>query len=158
MHLFHIPQCTIQNRNVHISVLNGALWDMEQVHCGICEIGLLWPWGTPPWHQRTGPPLVVSTCQLMWEKPSSLFGTNPKYIGSINRIVKKIYRNLVDNSMDTHGITYEFTQITLMQFVLQTIVTLVSRMTSLLTNFTTRVTAAHQLGKKIQFTSSLQLL
>ena len=41
MHLFHIPQCTIQNRNVTISVLNGALWDMEQVHGGICEIGLL---------------------------------------------------------------------------------------------------------------------
>ena len=41
MHLFHIPQCTIQNRNVYISVLNGALWDMEQVHCGICEMGLL---------------------------------------------------------------------------------------------------------------------
>ena len=40
MHLCHIPQCTMQNRNVHISVLNGALWDMEQVHCGICEIGL----------------------------------------------------------------------------------------------------------------------
>ena len=41
MHLFHIPQCNIQNRNVHISVLNVALWDMEQVHSGICEIGLL---------------------------------------------------------------------------------------------------------------------
>ena len=41
MHLLHIPQCSIQNRNVHISVLNGALWDMEQVHSGICEIGLL---------------------------------------------------------------------------------------------------------------------
>ena len=27
MHQFHIPQCTIQNRNVHISVLNGALWE-----------------------------------------------------------------------------------------------------------------------------------
>ena len=40
MHLSHIPQCTIQNRNVHISVLNSALWDMGQVHCGICEIGL----------------------------------------------------------------------------------------------------------------------
>ena len=40
MHLFHILQCTIQNKNVHISVLNDALWDMEQVHCGICEIGL----------------------------------------------------------------------------------------------------------------------
>ena len=24
----HIPQCTIQNRNVHISVLNGVLWDI----------------------------------------------------------------------------------------------------------------------------------
>ena len=32
--LFHIPQCTIQNRNVHISVLNGVLWVMERVHCG----------------------------------------------------------------------------------------------------------------------------
>ena len=31
MHLSHIPQYTIQNRNVHISVLNGALWDMGQV-------------------------------------------------------------------------------------------------------------------------------
>ena len=39
MHLFHIPQSSIQNRNVHISVLNGAFWDMEQVHSGICELG-----------------------------------------------------------------------------------------------------------------------
>ena len=38
--LSHIPQCTIQNRNVFIAVLNSALWDMGQVHCGICEIGL----------------------------------------------------------------------------------------------------------------------
>ena len=37
MHLFRIPQGSIQNRNVHISVLNGALWDMEQVQYGICE-------------------------------------------------------------------------------------------------------------------------
>ena len=35
------PQCPIQNRNVHISVLNGALWDMKQVHSGICELGQL---------------------------------------------------------------------------------------------------------------------
>ena len=48
MHLFHIPQSSIQNRNVHISVLHGALWDMEQVHSGICELhisnlnGALW--------------------------------------------------------------------------------------------------------------------
>ena len=31
----HIPQCSIRNRNVHISVLNGAFRDMEQVHSGI---------------------------------------------------------------------------------------------------------------------------
>ena len=41
MHLFHIPQGSIQNRNVHISVLNGELWDMAQVHSGICELGPL---------------------------------------------------------------------------------------------------------------------
>ena len=34
---------TIENRNGHISVPNGVLCDMEQVHCGICETGLLDP-------------------------------------------------------------------------------------------------------------------
>ena len=37
----HSPSCKFQNINVHISVLNGVLWDMRQVHCGICEFGLL---------------------------------------------------------------------------------------------------------------------
>ena len=41
MHLSHIPQYTIQNRNVHLSVLNGVLWDMEQLYWKICEIGLI---------------------------------------------------------------------------------------------------------------------
>ena len=41
MKIFHIPQCSLKNRNVHISVLNRALWDMEQVHFGVCEIVLL---------------------------------------------------------------------------------------------------------------------
>ena len=41
MPLFYIPQCTTQNKNVHISVLSDALQDVEQVHCGICETGLL---------------------------------------------------------------------------------------------------------------------
>ena len=40
MYLSQTPQCTIQNRNVYISVLNGAFWAMEQVQCGICEFGL----------------------------------------------------------------------------------------------------------------------
>ena len=39
--MLHIPQCSIQNRNVHISVLNGAWRGMEQVHFRICEIGPL---------------------------------------------------------------------------------------------------------------------
>ena len=47
MHLFHIPQCSVQKRNVHISVLNGALKDMKQVHSGICEIGLVTSVGIP---------------------------------------------------------------------------------------------------------------
>ena len=38
MHLFDIPQCSIQNRNMHISALNGALWDMEHVHSEISEL------------------------------------------------------------------------------------------------------------------------
>ena len=35
-----IPYYTIQNRNVHIPVLSGVFWDMGQVQCDICEIGL----------------------------------------------------------------------------------------------------------------------
>ena len=30
MYLFYVPQCSIQNSDVQISGLNGALWDMEQ--------------------------------------------------------------------------------------------------------------------------------
>ena len=53
MHLYHIPQCSIQKRNVHFSALNGTLRDMDQVHFWICEIDqcqlpssqlLLWSW------------------------------------------------------------------------------------------------------------------
>ena len=49
MHLSHIPRCTIQNRNVHISVLNCALWDMGQVQCGICDTGLFVRWTAVYW-------------------------------------------------------------------------------------------------------------
>ena len=41
----HVSGCYLMHchidRNIRISVLNGTLWDMGQVHCGICEIGLL---------------------------------------------------------------------------------------------------------------------
>ena len=48
MHLSHIPQYSNQNKNVHIFVLDGALCHMEQVHCGICEIGLFVRLATNP--------------------------------------------------------------------------------------------------------------
>ena len=41
MKLSHIPQYTIQNRNVRISVLRCVLWDIRQVHHGIWKIVLL---------------------------------------------------------------------------------------------------------------------
>ena len=40
-HLSHIPQYTILNRNVNISVMNDVLWDMGRVPCGICDNDLL---------------------------------------------------------------------------------------------------------------------
>ena len=52
MHLSYIPQYTIQNRNVLISVLDGVLWDMGQVHC---ETGLLLLW------DRTTVPVSVNS-------------------------------------------------------------------------------------------------
>ena len=53
--IWSIAQCTclishsapFRTEKVHISVLNGALWDIGQVHCGICEFNLLspkYPW------------------------------------------------------------------------------------------------------------------
>ena len=36
-HLSHIQQCVIHNINVYIHALNGALQNMEHVHCGIYE-------------------------------------------------------------------------------------------------------------------------
>ena len=38
MHLYHIPQYTIQKGNVYITVLNGALRDMGLEHFGICKL------------------------------------------------------------------------------------------------------------------------
>ena len=62
MHLFHIPQCTIQNRNVYISVLYSALWDLEQVHWGICEIVLL---SRCHWSKTIPTPHLVTLKKIM---------------------------------------------------------------------------------------------
>ena len=42
MHLSHIPQHTVQKRNVHIPMLTGVMWDTGQVNYEIGEIGLSW--------------------------------------------------------------------------------------------------------------------
>ena len=39
MYLLHISHCSIQTRNLHLSALYGALWDMEQVNSEISELG-----------------------------------------------------------------------------------------------------------------------
>ena len=73
LHLSHIPQCTIQNRHVHISVLNCALWDMGQAHCGICEF---WSIVNDEWKSnrfRTRPSFsLVSHCSATLPMMSAL--------------------------------------------------------------------------------------
>ena len=58
MHLSNISQCAIRNRNVHISVLNGVLWDMGLAYCGIYEFGLLCC-GTSHGNPMTWDPLSI---------------------------------------------------------------------------------------------------
>ena len=73
MHPSHIPQCIIQNRNVPIPVLNGALRDMG--HCGICEIGLrrdgisihLTLWKLDPRFHEIPMPLLMTKLNLYCE-------------------------------------------------------------------------------------------
>ena len=50
MHMFHIPQCSIQNINVYISILNGALWELDQLGCRLSING----WAT-----------VLVSCQIV---------------------------------------------------------------------------------------------
>ena len=57
-----IPQCTspichnapLGNRNVHVCIFllqSGALWDICQIHCGICEMSLLQWVSMKHWNQ-----------------------------------------------------------------------------------------------------------
>ena len=82
MHLFYIPQCCIQNINMHISVLNGTLWDMEQVHSGICELGHLFnmvlsiKWKNLSWWQLC--------CHWLHWKLSTWQGVNQSAQGTLH--------------------------------------------------------------------------
>ena len=87
MHLFHIPQCSIHNRNVHISILNGALWDIEQVHSGIFGIGLfdkplsapLLPWRLSILRAMRGNLKHKSRSSKLWDVFSGIEHFNPTH-------------------------------------------------------------------------------
>ena len=51
-------QCSTQNTNVHVSVLNGEFWDMEQVCSEICELGQLYELNTSPFTPKVKKNLV----------------------------------------------------------------------------------------------------
>ena len=64
----------IQNRNVQFFVLNALLWDMRQVHCRICENGLLlykYTWRCP---------LIQSYGLLKWYPPPPPPSTTDQYL------------------------------------------------------------------------------
>ena len=73
MHLSHIQQCTIQNWNVHISVPNGALRDMGQVHCGICELDQLCYPMVSVAHEEVKATHLLSIERADWSKLHDMF-------------------------------------------------------------------------------------
>ena len=60
MHLSHIPQCTIQNRNVHISVLNGTLG------CGTGALWDLWIWSIVLMTPTSGVCALIKSVSSAW--------------------------------------------------------------------------------------------
>ena len=93
MHLFHIPQHTIPSINMHISVLNDALWDMEQVHYGVCKLGQLnTTWGIN--FENTDVFIREVTfwiCQRMTWSP--LLGPQFGYLGDIGKSLQLKWRS-----------------------------------------------------------------
>ena len=67
MHLSHTPQYIIQTRNVLISILKGALWDIGQVRCGICEFGLF------PFRKFLFFPFIVIVSHFIVILPPSIY-------------------------------------------------------------------------------------
>ena len=76
-------QCHIQNKNVHLSFLNGALWDMEKVHCRVCENGLflsstyihVFETLAMKWSALVLPVTLSSTFVSQWEAESAMLET-----------------------------------------------------------------------------------
>ena len=93
VYLSHIPQCTIQNRNVHICVLNGALWD---VGCGTGVLWNLWDWtivGHVPYPTDSSTPTKLG----LWSSLSTKGGMGSHFCSPdchgnlISGCIRKIY-------------------------------------------------------------------
>ena len=81
-----MPEIGSQIPYVPISVLHGALYDMVQMHCGICEIGLLSLITAPSplrhkglngWHFMHS---IFLCCASLKEKLSILIKMSPKFL------------------------------------------------------------------------------
>ena len=55
-------QCSIQNTNVHVSVLDGEFWDMKQVCSEICELGQLYELNTSPFPPKVKKKSWLENC------------------------------------------------------------------------------------------------
>ena len=68
--VIHIPQCSIQNRDALISVLNGTLWELQLVHSGICELGLFARWCVLLWIDHHDDVSIFSVTGFLWWEPT----------------------------------------------------------------------------------------
>ena len=96
MHLSHTPQYIIQTRNVLISILKGALWDIGQVRCGICEFGLF------PFRKFLFFPFIVIVSHFIVILPPSIYSVK-KYKKSYKiflsfMVASDVYRPIIPNT------------------------------------------------------------
>ena len=80
----------IMNRNVHISVLNGVLWGMEQVHSGICELGQFYEYRRFLMYSNTKDTIHTSFTGKLW-------GVYRGYFGEIQLCYKLHARAFIGN-------------------------------------------------------------
>ena len=73
----------MQNRNVHISVLNSVLWDMVQVHCRICEVCLLFDQFVYKLTELCSRQISVSK-EMQYDDAFTLQKVEPEYVEIFN--------------------------------------------------------------------------
>ena len=89
MQLSHIPQCIIQNRYVHLSVMSGALWDMSAL--SICEIDLFYGITLPDGHHNTPTTLCINSTIYLILTQSRICTLNLRQKDPVSILMVKIY-------------------------------------------------------------------